>query len=79
MFPVLLMRKDAHFRMFAVAIRRTSVPLRDLRHCVHRRQERHSISIATPSSISTMTPSPMIASLVRRSMIKFGALRCLSP
>jgi len=35
-----------------------------------RRQERHSISAATPSSISTMTPSPMIASLVRGFMIK---------
>jgi hypothetical protein len=43
---------------------------RDLRHCGRRRQERHSISTATPSSISTMTPSPMIPSLVRRSMIK---------
>ena len=38
----------------------------DLRHCVYRRQERHSISAATPSSISTMTPSPIIASLVGR-------------
>jgi hypothetical protein len=34
---------------------------RDLRHCGRRRQERHSIS--------TATPSPMIASLVRRSMM----------
>jgi hypothetical protein len=42
----------------------------DLRHCVHRRQERHSISAATPSSISTVTASPMIASLVGRFMIK---------
>ena len=42
----------------------------DLRHCVHRRQERHSISAATPSIISTVTPSPMIASLVGRFMIK---------
>ena len=42
----------------------------DLRHCAHRRQERHSISAATPSIISTVTPSPMIASLVGRFMIK---------
>ena len=52
------------------AERRTSVPLRDLRHCGRRRQERHSISTATPSSIITMTPSPMIPSLVGRFMIK---------
>ena len=43
---------------------------RDLRHCGRRRQERHSISTATPSSIITMTPSPMIPSLVGRFMIK---------
>jgi hypothetical protein len=35
-----------------------------------RRQERHSIKTATPSSSSTMTPSPMIPSLVGRFMIK---------
>jgi hypothetical protein len=38
--------------------------------CGRRRQDRRSISIATPSSTSTMTPSPMIASLVGRFMIK---------
>jgi hypothetical protein len=31
---------DAHFRMSAMDVGRTAVPLRDLRHCVHRRQER---------------------------------------
>jgi hypothetical protein len=51
-------------------VRQTPVPLRGLRHCGRRRQERHSISAATPSSISTVTPSPMIASLVGRFMIK---------
>ena len=46
------------------------VPPRGLRHCGRRRQERHSISASTPSRISTVTPSPMIASLVGRFMIK---------
>ena len=32
--------KAAHLRMSAVDVRRTVLPLCDLRHCVHRRQER---------------------------------------
>jgi hypothetical protein len=68
-------RRGQHFCGFAGVVGQKANPLRadplrDLRHCGRRRQERHSISAATPSSITTMTPSPMIASLVRRFMIK---------
>jgi hypothetical protein len=58
------------YDLWTGATMRPLVQRRDLRHGGRRRQERHSISTATASSIITMTQSPKIPSLVGRFMIK---------